>query len=288
MQMMVVAEFSLRTGERNDIALVREVLWYGLPSVMAPDSKRSAMECEYVTRRARKDVETALSSGEVMATVYWDAQGLLHLEFVQWRETISAVRFTATSRIKEAVRGKRPPGQWSSAGLQERGKTGDPRENLATRGIVRHDSHLRKSGSDPAGDWARFALVGGELSNRPASMAPIVYYNDIKTESTGPGTHDPPTISRPPYPAMGASGPAKLYNLRYHAKSKKREEIIRLILRQAEQLNRERYPDRTPRSDGCFPVALSRFVKRAIRTHNNAIVVELAQMKLARMLFSLL
>ncbi|KAJ8866400.1 hypothetical protein PR048_032243 [Dryococelus australis] len=31
------------------------------------------------------------------------------------------------------------------------GETGDPRENPQTSGIVRHDSHLRKSG-DPAGD----------------------------------------------------------------------------------------------------------------------------------------
>ncbi|KAJ8890125.1 hypothetical protein PR048_009632 [Dryococelus australis] len=31
------------------------------------------------------------------------------------------------------------------------GETGDPRENSPTNGIVRHDSHLRKS-SDPAGD----------------------------------------------------------------------------------------------------------------------------------------
>ncbi|KAJ8881402.1 hypothetical protein PR048_017883 [Dryococelus australis] len=30
------------------------------------------------------------------------------------------------------------------------GETGDPRENPPTSGIVRHDSHLRKSGSDPA------------------------------------------------------------------------------------------------------------------------------------------
>ncbi|KAJ8888872.1 hypothetical protein PR048_008366 [Dryococelus australis] len=32
------------------------------------------------------------------------------------------------------------------------GKTGDLRANPKTRGIVRHDSHMRKSGSDPAGN----------------------------------------------------------------------------------------------------------------------------------------
>ncbi|KAJ8867853.1 hypothetical protein PR048_031658 [Dryococelus australis] len=43
------------------------------------------------------------------------------------------------------------------------GETEDPRANTPTSGIVRHDSHLRKSGSDPAGDWTRFALVGDNL-----------------------------------------------------------------------------------------------------------------------------
>ncbi|KAJ8876738.1 hypothetical protein PR048_021185 [Dryococelus australis] len=39
------------------------------------------------------------------------------------------------------------------------GETGDPRENPPTSLIVRHDSHMRKSGSDPAGDWTRFTLT---------------------------------------------------------------------------------------------------------------------------------
>ncbi|KAJ8882339.1 hypothetical protein PR048_014141 [Dryococelus australis] len=40
--------------------------------------------------------------------------------------------------------------EWSSVGMQGRGKTGDPRENPPTS-IVRHDSHMRKSASDPSG-----------------------------------------------------------------------------------------------------------------------------------------
>ncbi|KAJ8890981.1 hypothetical protein PR048_010490 [Dryococelus australis] len=55
---------------------------------------------------------------------------------------------------------------WSSAGMK--GETGEPRENLPTNGIVRHDTHLRKPG-DPAGDLTWFALVGGERANRSAT-----------------------------------------------------------------------------------------------------------------------
>ncbi|KAJ8865970.1 hypothetical protein PR048_033494 [Dryococelus australis] len=35
------------------------------------------------------------------------------------------------------------------------GKTGEPRENPPTRGIVKHDSHMRRSGRDPTGNLTR-------------------------------------------------------------------------------------------------------------------------------------
>ncbi|KAJ8874040.1 hypothetical protein PR048_024880 [Dryococelus australis] len=41
---------------------------------------------------------------------------------------------------------------WSSTGMKGLEKTDDPRENPPTSGIVRHDSHMRKSGSNPAGN----------------------------------------------------------------------------------------------------------------------------------------
>ncbi|KAJ8877934.1 hypothetical protein PR048_022393 [Dryococelus australis] len=42
------------------------------------------------------------------------------------------------------------------------GETGYPRESPPTGGIVRYDSLVRKSGSDPAGDRTRFASMRGE------------------------------------------------------------------------------------------------------------------------------
>ncbi|KAJ8897864.1 hypothetical protein PR048_003217 [Dryococelus australis] len=61
---------------------------------------------------------------------------------------------------------------WNSAGMQGRRKREIPEKTPPTSGIVRHDSHLRKSGSGPAGDSTRFALVGSEQSNRSATAAP--------------------------------------------------------------------------------------------------------------------
>ncbi|KAJ8883034.1 hypothetical protein PR048_014873 [Dryococelus australis] len=48
----------------------------------------------------------------------------------------------------------------------------DPRENPPTNGIIRHDSHLRKFGSDPAGDRTRFAMIGEGIGNGVISEKP--------------------------------------------------------------------------------------------------------------------
>ncbi|KAJ8869282.1 hypothetical protein PR048_030854 [Dryococelus australis] len=56
-------------------------------------------------------------------------------------------------------------GRFMRSRLAGAGETGDPRENTPTRGIVRHDSHMLKSESNPVGNRTRFALVGGESSN---------------------------------------------------------------------------------------------------------------------------
>ncbi|KAJ8870092.1 hypothetical protein PR048_029103 [Dryococelus australis] len=48
----------------------------------------------------------------------------------------------------------------------------DRREYPPTSGVVRHDSHVRKFGNDPAGNQTQFAYVGGEQSNRSATTAP--------------------------------------------------------------------------------------------------------------------
>ncbi|KAJ8869059.1 hypothetical protein PR048_030620 [Dryococelus australis] len=54
---------------------------------------------------------------------------------------------------------------------QRRNVTGDPRENRPSNGIDSHDSHMLKSGGDPAGNRTRFAMVGGEQSNHYSTPA---------------------------------------------------------------------------------------------------------------------
>ncbi|KAJ8873763.1 hypothetical protein PR048_024597 [Dryococelus australis] len=74
-------------------------------------------------------------------------------------------------RAAEIIAGRR-----SLLSAPRAGKTGDLRESPSTRGIVRHDSHMRKPGSDPAEDSTRFAFMGGKqdepLSRHGPSITP--------------------------------------------------------------------------------------------------------------------
>ncbi|KAJ8867055.1 hypothetical protein PR048_032917 [Dryococelus australis] len=63
-------------------------------------------------------------------------------------------------------------------------KTGDPRENPPTNSTVRHDSHVRKSGSGTVVDRTRFASVGGESS---LTTAPPRLSRTLEKEKCGGG-----------------------------------------------------------------------------------------------------
>ncbi|KAJ8877772.1 hypothetical protein PR048_022228 [Dryococelus australis] len=71
---------------------------------------------------------------------------------------------------------------WKAVSIKQRrnaraGKTEDPGENPLTSGIVRHDSHVRKSGSDPAGNRARFGLSERRGPGRGLTLRlPPTYY----------------------------------------------------------------------------------------------------------------
>ncbi|KAJ8891770.1 hypothetical protein PR048_004323 [Dryococelus australis] len=80
----------------------------------------------------------------------------------------AAKSFRQLSRgVSVKTMSREPMKVWSNARMQRRGKTGDPRENPSTSGIVRHDSHTRKPGTfgqsgnpGPAGG----AVLGGAQS----------------------------------------------------------------------------------------------------------------------------
>ncbi|KAJ8876119.1 hypothetical protein PR048_024028 [Dryococelus australis] len=74
------------------------------------------------------------------STMTADNQSAVDIGILVHKTVESSVQ---TARVIEASMGRRQN--------ERAGETGDPRENPPTNGIVRHDSHMRKSG-DPAGD----------------------------------------------------------------------------------------------------------------------------------------
>ncbi|KAJ8888407.1 hypothetical protein PR048_007897 [Dryococelus australis] len=74
------------------------------------------------------------------------------------------VRMCVCGRVHVAGAGEGRPLTVKRVSMEQRrneraGEMGDPRENPLTSGIVRHDSHMRKPGSDPTGNRTRFAFT---------------------------------------------------------------------------------------------------------------------------------
>ncbi|KAJ8897806.1 hypothetical protein PR048_003156 [Dryococelus australis] len=72
------------------------------------------------------------------------------------------------------------------------GETGATAGNLPTSGIIRNDSHVRKSGSDPARNRIRFVYVGGEQSDRYTTAAPLLLKYLLFHLALTVGCHDGP------------------------------------------------------------------------------------------------
>ena len=72
-----------------------------------PESKAASMEWKHLSSPVRKKFKTTPSAGKVLLTVFWDAQGVLLLDFLEVG-TINATRYCDTlSKLKEAIREKR-------------------------------------------------------------------------------------------------------------------------------------------------------------------------------------
>ncbi|KAJ8890445.1 hypothetical protein PR048_009954 [Dryococelus australis] len=98
----------------------------------------------------------------------------------EWRELCRQQQESSEARIAQQLTPDEGEVRrvWSSVEIQERekrqdkiaGETGYPRENPPTRSIIRHDSHMRKSGGDPARKRTWFAWVGSELVASSGTM----------------------------------------------------------------------------------------------------------------------
>ena len=76
---------------------------------MTPERKMDSMTWKHPSSPPAKKFKVQQSAKKLMATVFWDAQGILLVDFLPPGETINAARYCQTlNKLREAVRRKRP------------------------------------------------------------------------------------------------------------------------------------------------------------------------------------
>lgn len=86
-----------------------------------PESKRASMQWKRKGSPPPLKAKTTPSAGKVMATVFWDFKGILHVDFLHTQKTINAQYYSnlLTQDVKTAIRGKRRKSQSSVSFLQD-------------------------------------------------------------------------------------------------------------------------------------------------------------------------
>jgi len=86
-----------------------------------PESKRSSMQWRHPESPKPKKVKTTFSAGKVMATIFWDSNGVLYVDFLTEHRTTNAEYYSACLKgpVKTAIRQKRKRAQTSVSFLQD-------------------------------------------------------------------------------------------------------------------------------------------------------------------------
>jgi len=73
-----------------------------------PESKRASKEWRGKDEECPVKAKTQPSAGKVMATVFWDYKGVLHIDFLHDRKTINAAYYCdLLEKVRAAYRSKR-------------------------------------------------------------------------------------------------------------------------------------------------------------------------------------
>ncbi|GFO06842.1 histone-lysine N-methyltransferase SETMAR [Plakobranchus ocellatus] len=74
-----------------------------------PETKCDSMTWKHPSSPVTKKFKVQRSAAKVMATVFWDAKGVILLDILPQGQCINAARYCSTlDRLKEAIRRKRP------------------------------------------------------------------------------------------------------------------------------------------------------------------------------------
>ena len=61
--------------------------WY------TPKTKEQSEQWTSPSQRAPKKAKTVLSAGKVMATVFWDSQGVIYIDYLEKGKTVTGLNF---------------------------------------------------------------------------------------------------------------------------------------------------------------------------------------------------
>ena len=74
-----------------------------------PETKRQSMQWKHSTSPAPKKAKVVPSAGKVMTSVFWDAKGIVFIEYLQKGKTINEEYYAKLLReLRQAIKSKRP------------------------------------------------------------------------------------------------------------------------------------------------------------------------------------
>ena len=74
-----------------------------------PETKRQSMQCKHSTSPAPKKAKVVSSAGKVMASVFWDAKGIVFIDYLQKDKTINGEYYAKLLReLRQAIKSKQP------------------------------------------------------------------------------------------------------------------------------------------------------------------------------------
>jgi hypothetical protein len=73
-----------------------------------PESKRASKQWKHTHSPTPKKAKAIFSVGKIMATVFWDSKGIIHLDFLTGQTTINAQYYATllNEKVKPAIHSK--------------------------------------------------------------------------------------------------------------------------------------------------------------------------------------
>lgn len=100
-----------------------------------PESKRRSMQWRHSTSPRPKKFKSQKSAGKIMATVFWDAQGLILVDFLPKGETINSEAYIETlQKLRARIRRVRPNLEMNKVLLQH--DNARPHTSIRTREAI--------------------------------------------------------------------------------------------------------------------------------------------------------